>query len=113
MRIQLTIAAVSTGLLAAAAWANWNDTSTGIDLTRLPEFPLTKVRAGLLGNNAQVRFDGLLASMRGPANGPAVEEVVLLEPRRPVRRGQFTLHGLRLTRCIGGIWMATARRTSS
>ena len=75
--MKLAAFAISTVLIAAAAWAGWNDTSTGIDLTSLPAFPLTRVRSGLLGNNARVQFDGLVARMSGPADGPAVDEVVL------------------------------------
>jgi hypothetical protein len=65
--MKLAAGAISTVLIAAAAWANWNDTSTGIDLTKLPAFPLTKVRAGDLQDGAQVRFDGLLARTIGRA----------------------------------------------
>jgi hypothetical protein len=75
--MKLAAAAISTVLIAAVAWANWNDTSTGIDLTSLPAFPLIRVRSGLLGNNSRVQFDGLVARMRGPVDGPAVDEVVL------------------------------------
>ena len=35
-------------LSAVALFANWNDTSIGIDLKRLKPFPLIKVRSGLL-----------------------------------------------------------------
>jgi hypothetical protein len=77
VRVRFGVGAIVTVLLAAAAWANWNDTSTGMDLTSLPAFPLTKVRSGLLGNNARVQFDGFVAMMRGPADGPAVDEAVL------------------------------------
>jgi hypothetical protein len=73
--MRLTIGAVSTVLLAAGAWANWNDTSTGFDLTKLPAFPLTKVRSGLLKDGAEVRFDGIAARMMGPTG--AVGEVDL------------------------------------
>jgi hypothetical protein len=75
--MRLAIGAISTAFIAAAAWANWNDTSTGIDLASLPTFPLTKIRSSLLKDGEQVRFDGLVARMRGSADGPAVDEVVL------------------------------------
>jgi hypothetical protein len=75
--MRLAAGSVSTVLIAAAAWANWNDTSTGIDLKSLSAFPLTKVRSGLLRNNARVQFDGFVARTGGPADGPAVDEVVL------------------------------------
>lgn len=63
--------------ICVAAWANWNDTSTGIDLTKLPAFPLAKVRSGLLKDGEQVRFDGLSATMSGPLGGLTVDEVIL------------------------------------
>jgi hypothetical protein len=75
--MRLAAAAISMLAIAAAAWANWNDTSTGIDLKSLPAFPLTKVRSGLLKAGEQARFDGLLARIVGPADRPAVDEVVL------------------------------------
>src|ERR1700679_2551755 len=66
--MKLTVGAISTVLIAAVAWANWNDTSTGIDLASLPVFPLTKVRSGLLEKGEQVRFNGLVARMSDPPN---------------------------------------------
>lgn len=42
-----------------AAFGNWNDTSTGIDLDKLPHFPLTKIRSGWLKAGARVTFDGI------------------------------------------------------
>lgn len=77
MRTKLAAGAISALLLAAAAWANWNDTSTGIDLAQLPAFPLTKIRSGALEAGVQLRFDGLTARMAGPIDGPAVDEAVL------------------------------------
>lgn len=64
-------------LFVAVASANWNDTSTGIDLTRLPAFPLTKVRSGTLKAGVQVTFDGMVAKMVGPPGAPAVDKTVL------------------------------------
>ncbi len=68
MRIRLAAVAISTVLIAAAAWANWNDTSTGIDLASLPAFPLTKVHSGVLKEGEQVQFNGLVARMSDPPN---------------------------------------------
>ncbi len=73
--MKLAAFAISTVLIAAAAWAGWNDTSTGIDLTSLPAFPLTKVRSGLLKEGEEVRFDGFVAQTVDPTYGPP--EVVL------------------------------------
>jgi len=72
----LAAGAMSTVLIAAAAWANWTDTSTGIDLASLPAFPLTKVRSGLLKEGEQVRFGGLVAKKSPPA-GSTADEVIL------------------------------------
>jgi hypothetical protein len=75
--MRLAVGAISGVLIAATAWANWNDTSAGIDLASLPAFPLAKVRSGLLKDNAPVRFDGLMARMVGRDNGPVPSEVIL------------------------------------
>jgi hypothetical protein len=72
--VRRTLAAGVISIVAgAAAWANWNDTSTGIDLTKFPAFPLTKIRSGLLKDRQQVRFDGVVATAVGPLG--AVGEV--------------------------------------
>jgi len=88
VRRKLAAGAIATALAAAAAWANWNDTSTGIDLTQLPAFPLTKVRSGWLRDREQVRFDGLTATMIGPTG--AVGEVSLQGASRSGKR--WTTH---------------------
>jgi len=51
-------------LLSAAAFlfANWNDTSRGINLARLHRFPLTKIRSGWLDEGRRCTFDGIVAS---------------------------------------------------
>jgi hypothetical protein len=53
-----------------AALGNWNDTQTGIDLDKLPQFPLSKIRWGWLKAGARVRFAGITASA---ASGDAPE----------------------------------------
>lgn len=53
--------AVASLLFAALATANWNDTSTGVDLDKLPHFPLTKVRSGFLQAVSRATFDGMTA----------------------------------------------------
>jgi hypothetical protein len=75
--MKLAVGAISSVLLAAAAWANWNDTATGIDLKSLPAFPLTKVRSGLLRTKVPVRVDGLTARMVGRDNGPVPGGAIL------------------------------------
>jgi len=49
-----------------AVWGNWNDTSTGIDLGRLRQFPLTRIRSGWLKDGSRVTFDAISATA---ANG--------------------------------------------
>ncbi len=75
MRKRLAAIGVATILATAAAWADWSDTSAGIEITQLPAFPLTKVRSGLLQNAEDVHFDGLVARMIGPTG--AIGEVSL------------------------------------
>jgi hypothetical protein len=50
-----------SSILLAAASGNWNDTSTGIDLNKLSQFPLTKVRSGWLQAGSRIKFDGITA----------------------------------------------------
>jgi hypothetical protein len=47
------------------AFGNWNDTSTGIDLDKLPHFHLTKIRSGWLKEGESVTFDGISAAASG------------------------------------------------
>src|SRR5580698_5869728 len=44
-----------------AALGNWNDTSTGINLDELRQFPLSRVRSGWLNDGSRVSFDGITA----------------------------------------------------
>jgi hypothetical protein len=57
MRRAIFLVAISLGV----ASANWNDTSTGIDLDKLHPFPLTKLRSGWLKAGSRVTFDGISA----------------------------------------------------
>lgn len=57
MRRAILLLSVSLGI----ASGNGNDTSTGIDLDRLPHFPLAKVRSGWLKSGERVTFDGISA----------------------------------------------------
>jgi hypothetical protein len=41
---------------------NWNDTSTGIDVNKLPPFPLTRIRSGWLKEGSHVMFDAISAT---------------------------------------------------
>lgn len=51
-----------TTVLFINAAANWNDTSTGVDLRKLPHFPLTKIRSGLLRDGSRITFEGITAT---------------------------------------------------
>jgi hypothetical protein len=42
-------------------FGNWNDTSTGIDLDKLPQFRLTTIRSGGLKEGTRVVFGGITA----------------------------------------------------
>jgi hypothetical protein len=75
VRKRLAAIGIATILVTAIASANWSDTSTGIDLTHLPAFPLTKIRSGLLKDGQRVRFDKFVARAVGPTG--AVGEVSL------------------------------------
>ena len=59
-------------LFPSLVFGNWNDTSTGIDLGRLPHPPLQKLRTGPLKPGAQERFDGILA-VAGTSSVPEVQ----------------------------------------
>jgi hypothetical protein len=41
---------------------DWNDTSTGINLDQLRQFPLTKIRSGVLNPGSRATFDGIIAT---------------------------------------------------
>ena len=49
------------GIFLGAVSGNWNDTATGIDLNKLPHFPLTKIRSGWLKDGSRVKFDAISA----------------------------------------------------
>src|SRR5260370_41242599 len=49
-------------VLLAGGLANWNDTSTGIDLDKLPHFRLSKIRSGRLHDGSRATFDGITAT---------------------------------------------------
>jgi len=87
VRRRLTITGVLVALAAATAWANWNDTSTGVDLDKLRRFPLTKVRAGLIREATQVVFDGITA--RQASDG--LREVTLRGKGKSGRRWQVRI----------------------
>ncbi len=50
------------GIFLGTVSANWNDTSTGINLDRLPHFPLTKIRSGWLKAGSRLMFDAIRAT---------------------------------------------------
>ena len=60
----ITILAVFLPVL----FGNWNDTSTGIDLDKLRQFPLVKIRSGGLKDSSRVTFDGISATSGSPAD---------------------------------------------
>ncbi len=57
MRRALLLLSFSLGI----AFANPNDTSTGIDLDKLPHFPLTKIRSGRMKSGTRLTFDSMSA----------------------------------------------------
>src|SRR6266403_1531914 len=67
-RSMLIVAVLLTTVLG-----NWGDTSTGIDLDKLRQFPLSKIRSGRLKDGSRVTFDGITATVE---SGDA-REVVL------------------------------------
>lgn len=54
------------GIFLGPILGNWNDTSTGVDLDRLPHLPLTRIRSGWLKDGSRVKFDAISATA---ANG--------------------------------------------
>ncbi len=52
---------VAAAVFLAIGRANWDDTSPGIDLDKLPRFPMTKMRSGILPEGERVAFDGITA----------------------------------------------------
>lgn len=75
MSIRALPASLLVMLCLVAAWGNWNDTSTGIDLNKLPRFPLTRVRSGWLDAGKQIVFDGISASSKRDERGILVRGV--------------------------------------
>jgi hypothetical protein len=55
-------AIVLGGIFLGALFGGWNDTPTGIDLDKLPHFPLTKIRSGWLKDGSRVMFDAIRAT---------------------------------------------------
>jgi len=53
-------------IFAVGAMAGVDDTSTGIDLNRLPHPALTKVRAGTLKPGGRAVFDAMMSPQRKP-----------------------------------------------
>jgi len=49
-------------VLFCVASGEWTDTSTGIDLDKLPRFPLVKLRSGFFSPGSRAAFDGIRAS---------------------------------------------------
>jgi hypothetical protein len=50
------------GIFLGAVFGNWNDTTTGLDLDKLPHFPLHKIRSGWLKDGSRVTFDAISAT---------------------------------------------------
>lgn len=74
---------------AAALWANWNDTSPGIDLDKLPRFPMTLVRSGWLEQGSPATFDGITA-----VQDDQRREVKLSGKGNSGKQWEVRLHGL-------------------
>src|SRR5215831_20621635 len=77
-------------VLLPVVLGNWNDTSTGIDLGKLPHFPVFKVRAGWLKDNKSVKFDAITAT----AGSAGVREVRLRGSGKSGKRWEAPLAGL-------------------
>lgn len=56
---RITLIAVA---FLTTALGDWNDTSTGINLDELRQFPLSRVRSGWLKDGSRARFDGITAT---------------------------------------------------
>ena len=74
----------------SAVSGNWNDTSTGIDLDKLRQFPLSKIRSGWLKNGSRVTFDGITAT----AGSADVREVRLRGVGKSGKRWEAHVAGL-------------------
>ena len=79
-----------SGVFLGAVSGNWSDTSTGIDLNKLPHFPLTKIRSGSLKPGSRVKFDAISAIAAG--NGE--REVQLRGVGKAGKRWEAHLSGL-------------------
>jgi hypothetical protein len=55
---------IGTAFLTTAL-ANWTDTSTGVDLNKLPHPTLVKIRSGWLKQGGRTTFDGISATASG------------------------------------------------
>jgi hypothetical protein len=82
------------GIFAGTLSANWNDTLTGIDLDKLPHFPLTKIRSGSLKDGSQVKFDGITATAGTAAAGPFDRWVELRGNAKSGKQWEVHLFGL-------------------
>jgi hypothetical protein len=60
LRVGWRLIVVSVGLVSTLS-GNWDDTSTGIDLDKLPHPPLVRIRSGDLANGSTVSFDNITA----------------------------------------------------
>jgi hypothetical protein len=78
------------GIFLGAVSGNWNDTSTGIDLDKLQQFPLTKIRSGWLKEGSRVVFDAISATA---ANGDE-REVQLRGSGKSGKRWEAHIFGL-------------------
>jgi hypothetical protein len=73
-----------------AVWGNWFDTSTGIDLDKLRQFPLSRIRSGWLRDGSRITFDGITATA---ATG-GVQEVRLRGVGKSGKRWEVHVSGL-------------------
>src|SRR5260370_39820671 len=76
-------------VLLAGVLANWNDTSTGIDLDKLPHFRFSKIRSGWLHDGSRATFDGITATASANPREVRLRGVTLL--RFLASRGALSL----------------------
>jgi hypothetical protein len=81
-----------------AALGNWNDTSTGINLDELQQFPLSRIRSGWLKDGSSVTFDGVTATAGRAGRDP--REVRLRGVGRSGKRWEAHLC------CLDEVWRA-------
>ena len=80
-------------LCLPGVWADWNNTSTGIDLDKLPHPALTKLHTGGIESGKRLEFDGITALS-------SVNEVVLQGKSKSGRSWTLSM----CARCLQEVW---------